>query len=277
MKKTLISILFLCTLTTLLFGQDIPHSSSGYYRFFGGEVLVRFKGKAVPIEVAKEKGLFVNAGQRLKRLPWATPSTIQPQVGISDRFVSIQNYEYSYSYQSESSWEIDAYNSVSTRQRSTNMAIGRLSTPGHTPSTSQSAQINDLINQQMEYENSIDASVTDGELKPEGFADSIQMRMTLTPNMDIPGAYCAVLSDYYSANGEHFAVTQTKWIGDLLANIPEELAFSIKLKEGDYSKSRTHFYLFSEDGKPLATNLSAGLKELSVEELRSIIEKSKRN
>ncbi|MDQ8197867.1 hypothetical protein QEH56_06900 [Pelagicoccus enzymogenes] len=276
MKRALLSILFLGTLTHSANPQEEPSPGSGYYQFYGAEVLVRFKGEAVPIVAAKKKGVFVQNGKRLKRLPWSTLSTIQPQIGVSNRLVSVEDFSYSYFYQSESRWESDAYNSVSSRQRATNLAIAKLSTPGQNPTASQMAQIDELMTEQMDYENQMDTLINDGELKAEGYADSVRMSMTLTPVMDVPGAYCAVLTDYYRADGEHFVVTKTEWLGDLLANIPEEIDFVMKLREGDYSKSRSQFYLFSEDGVPVPTNLSTGLKELSIDELKELANQAQR-
>lgn len=270
MKTALSFILCISLLPTLSTAQEETSQNSGYYQFYTSEVLVRFKGKAVPIKAAKKKGVFVSAGNRLKRLPWSTPARLQPQIGVSNRFVTVADYDYSYFYQGESRWEAEAYDSVRLRQRQTNMAITSLSTPGQSPSASQQAQIDDLIIEQQEYEQEMGKLVRDGELKADGYGDSVRMSLTLTPNMDIPRAYCAILTDYHRVDGERFVVTKTRWIGDLLKGIPEELNFTLKLREGDYSNSKSQFYLFSGDSKPVPTNFSNGLKELNVAELKEL-------
>lgn len=237
----------------------------------GAEVLVRHKGMAVPIVSAQKKGIFIESRKGTKRLPWSTICKVQPQMGISKRFVSVEDFQYSYFYQGESRWETDAHNSTMSRERDTNMAIAAVSSSANLSSEERQEQIQALTSAQNEYERQMDTLINDGELRADGYGDSVRVKMTLMPTADIQNAYCAIMTDYMRADGTRLVSTKIEWLGDLLKDIPEEVDFTQFLAEGDYSQSRTELHLFSGNSKLIPTTLSKALKELSVDEMNTLL------
>lgn len=62
-------------------------------------------------------------------------------------------------------------------------------------------------------------------------------------------------------------VVRIKKIGNLDTGRPNKVRFSYPLPEGFVNDKGIELFLFHEDGKPLATNLSRNLRPLTVEEV----------
>ena len=67
------------------------------------------------------------------------------------------------------------------------------------------------------------------------------------------------------------------WGGDLMEGVPQKVAFSLALSEGVYAESSVELFLYSGEGKPVATSLSRGLKELTNKQLERLIELEQRS
>jgi len=107
-------------------------------------------------------------------------------------------------------------------------------------------------------------------------SDLINVRFDLLPETDLKNVYCAMVVRYLQkddSNSGKFAkvkMVRMKKIGNLDTGRPNKVRFSYPLSEGFVNDKGIEIFLFSGDGKPLATNLSRNLRPLTVEELRKI-------
>ncbi|MDQ8182921.1 hypothetical protein [Pelagicoccus sp. SDUM812005] len=272
MKFTLIPAICLLLFPNVSIAQSEKSQSSGYYQFQGATILTHFKGKAAPIIEASPKGFYVQKGKRgKKRMSWGTPCIAQPVFSVSDKLISIENLNYRFFYRKDAYHEEAAYHEMRLKNRETQHKIGMLQGTGN------ETAIASLIEEQAEFEDNMEALIQDGELKQQGHADSIELKMTLRPNSDIKGAYMAIMATHLNNEGELRVAVKVEWLGDLLKNIPEEISFQKLLGEGDYRNSRTEFYFFTKDSTPIPSNESNGLKELSLEELQRVISATERS
>lgn len=259
------------TLNVIAQDSDISVShNSGYYYFIGAEMLVQYKKNAEPIISADKRGIYVDIGKKKpKRFPWHTFCLFKPKAGISNRFVDFNELSYNFVYQKPSFREKEAYDTIRAKARETNIHIQRIRATQGNSDAGQEA-IDMLETERDEFTSSLADMIDNDDLKMAGHADSIEVKMTLTPTTDIKDAYCAVMVDYNEISGKRRGVYKMSPLGDLLKDIPETTSFKLFLGEGDFTQSRFELYLFSGDGSQIATSESRGLRMLSLSELEEM-------
>lgn len=270
MKGILTFFLALFSSFLVVSAQDPTESlneESGYYTFRGADILAKYGSKAHPIVSADKKGVYLDIGKKNpKRVRWDTQCMAKPRIGVSNTFVKAEGLNYDFFYRNDGDQEERAYDAIRDKERETSFKIGMLGSTGSN-GTSNSDEIAALESERDEFVNQMETIIDDDDLKQEGHADSINLELTLTPSIDIPEAFCAVMADYYRLDGQRRVAVKVHRLGDLLQDIPESVSFSLLLAEGDYQKSRVELFLFTGDGDPLPTTLSRGLRMLSKDEL----------
>lgn len=250
---------------------DPDTQDSGYYHFLGAEILVQYRKIAAPIISTDKKGVYVDIGKKKpKRFPWHTICLGRTTIGVSNRFVDITDMDYKFFYQNASFREKEAYDKIRAKARETSIHITQIRASQGGSGSVQDA-IDMLETQYAEFAADLEELIENDDLKIAGHADSIDLKMTLTPTSDIRDAYCAAMVDYSEVSGKRRVVYKLNRLGDLLKDIPETTSFTMLLGEGDFRQSRFELFLFSGDGSPIATNRSRGLRMLSVAEFEELI------
>ncbi len=275
MKAPLLPIATLCVLSSSVLAQeseDPKTQESGYYYFLGAEILVQYRQIAAPIISTDKKGIYANIGKKKpKRFPWHSFCLSRPRVGISNRFIDIADFNYSFIYQKPSFREREAYDTIRAKARETNIHIQRIRATQGSGNAGQDS-IDMLETELDDFTSSLADMIDNDDLKLAGHADSIEVAMTLTSTSDVKDAYCAIMVDYNGISGKRRGVYKLSPLGDLLKDIPETTSFKLFLGEGDFRQSRFELYLYSGDGSQIATNRSSGLRMLSVTELEELME-----
>lgn len=274
MKAPLSLVASLCLLIGSSLAQipsDPGQEESGYYHFRGAEILLQYRKEALPIVSTDRKGIYVDIGKRKpKRLPWHTFCLSRPMTSVSNQFVDIADLDHEYIYQKPSFREKEAYDTIRAKARETNIHIQRIRATQGSSDAGQEA-IDMLETERDEFTSNLADMIDNDDLKMTGHADSIEVKLTLTPTSDIKDAYCAVMVDYNQIDGKRRGVYKLSPLGDLLKDIPETTSFKLFLGEGDFRQSSFELYLFSGDGSPIATSRSQNLRMLSVTELDELM------
>ncbi len=271
MKYPLILLVVLYSFSIHAFAQDASEAEqqeSGYYIFRGSEILVRYKNLALPIASTDKKGVYLQKGDGTKKVRWSSPCMANPLITVSNKFIDLSDLQYEFVYQKASNSEELAYEAIREKERQTNSDIIAVYEGS---STTKLQDIAELEYEREEFEDATDTTIRNGELLAEGFADSIQLKMTLTPTFDLKNSYGAIMVDYTKLDGERRVAVKLHRIGDLLQGIPEVVTISTHLGEGDYRSSRIEIFLFEDNGTPLPTPLSSSLRMLSTTELKELI------
>jgi len=273
MKTPLPLIVSLCSFAASTFAQEFSDPGtreSGFYQFFGTEILAHYRKKIEPIVSADQKGIYVDIGKKKpKRLSWNTFCASKPIVGVSNRLIHINDLNHSVFYQKESRTDGKAYDAIRQRKDHTDTEIAQLkSVESITPAAREAIEMLEL--ERDVFTSNMEDLIRNDDLKKEGHADSIRVELKLTPDSDYGNAFCAVVADYSNTRGERRVVIKLSRLGELLKDIPETRSFSVFLGEGDFRQSRFEFYLFSGDGTPIPTNRSRGLRMLSVAEFEEL-------
>lgn len=272
MKYPAILLVAFYTLSIHTFAQDTSEAEqkeSGYYIFRGSEILVRHKKLALPIASADKKGVYLTKGNGTKKVRWSSACMATPLLTVSNKFIDLSDLQYEFVYQKASDSEELAYEAMREKERQTNYDIIKVYEGS---SDTKLQDIAELEFEREEFEADTETNIRNGDLLAEGFADSIQLSMTLTSLFDIKDAYAAVMVDYAKLDGERRVAVKLHRIGDLFQESPDKISISTYLGEGDYRSSRIEIFLFEGNATPLPTSLSSSLRMLSVAELKALAE-----
>ncbi len=263
MKTIICSGLFVCIIATHGIAADseqISNEDSGYHAFLGARIFARYNSEMFPVVSADRKGIYLDIGKRApKRVRWSTPCLAKPVTSASDNLVKAEEFNYTFYYRKDAYQEERAYDDIREKERETSFQIGLLGSPNG----STSDQIEELELERDEFVDQMESAIEKDELLQDGFADSVNVSIKLTPSSDIEEAFCAVMADYNRIDGQRRVAVKVQRIGEMLGDIPKDLSLSFLLVEGDYKQSRLEFFLFSGDGSPIPTTLSRGLRKLT--------------
>jgi len=142
------------------------------------------------------------------------------------------------------------------------------------------SQIEDVQQDNSDFQSSMQDSLDMGTFEAEELADTVHVKGTLIPKTDLPGAYCVIVVDYDVQDLEtgelegrgRFA--RAKYIGDLLAE--EIVELRVRVSTGEFNKETAEFqmHLFTGDGEQVAMSNSRGLKPLTPQEVATFRELS---
>lgn len=270
MKTLLPFILSLgCIGVPVVAQENVPSldEKSGYYEFLGAEILAPYRSKPRPVVSADKKGIYVADGNKTRRVAWSSPCMATPKMSASNRLIKVENLSHDFYYRKNSQYEERAYHDIQAKDRDTAFKIAQIGPTGGIGSGSADA-VAALEMERDEFEDQMESLIQNDDLIIEGHADSIYLRLTVTPPVDLDEAYCAVMVGYRKTDGntnssQRRVAVRVHRLGKLLQDIPEEVSFSLFLGEGDYRNSQFEIFLFSGDGSPLPTSLSRRLKMLT--------------
>jgi hypothetical protein len=227
----------------------------------------------LPIVSADKKGVYVADGKRERRVPWSTPCRASAKTSVSNQLMAVENMSHDFYYGKTSKTEDRADSDIRKKDRDIAFQIAQIG-PGGAGSSNAEA-IAALEKERDNFEDQVESMIYEKTLVVEGHADSVSMRLSLTPSVHVQEALCAVMVVYrktgknLKTSERRLAVGVQRW-GDLVENTPKDVSFTLFLAEGYYRDARLELFLFSGDGSPLPSNLSRNLQMLTNAEYENV-------
>ena len=261
---------------------------SGYFIFLGADLRAALGSKYFPVVAADGRGVFVESNKGVKRVGYASNCNYMPVVSLSTNYVAVEDFNQSYIHIGKSRRESQAMADVMAAGAQSEIEVSRLSDQieENAPAGSSAEVKNEMIYDeiadvqfdQQNLEEQVRGAIEDDSFSQEGINDTVFVSMVLNPAYDIEDGYCALVVSYFKGDayerfkGHRQTTVRIRKIGDLLGGIPNKVSVSAFIGEGNYEDAVCEFYVFSGDGKPIATSESQGLKHLTNEQLRRLQE-----
>lgn len=260
---------------------DSVVSESGYYAFFSGDLVAAYKSGFLPVLSGDKKGVYIDTGLGIKRVRYSTECRLLPKLVISDKVVTISDVKYGFDNLRQSQLEAGAMtemmqNELATERTALLRGGGIAGAPPGGPSEEVQAEINEMKEVQAKNSEFVKESLENDAYSRGAFSDLINVKFNLFSETDLENVYCAMAVRYLRRdrnNSEKLAKAQMvriKKIGNLNTGRPNKVRFSYALPEGFANDNGIELFLFTGDGKPIATNLSRNLRPLTVAELKRI-------
>jgi len=276
--------------------QEDAGDTSGYFMFLGAELRAEFRSRLLPVLSADRKGLYVDNVKGIKRVRYGARCALEPTVSLSTSIAQIEGLDLNFSNRAQTRRESQALAAMQSAANvsesnvarvnqniegvEADMASGVISREqGEAQIQNLEVESSDIQQSQQNLEDFTQDALAGGDFAPDGVNDTVHLKMDVVSSEDLANAYCAVVLKYV----ENTAIARLKEgpsvrvfirkVGDLQAEIPQRVRFSASLgSEGVYNDAEVELYLFAGDGRPIATNLSRGLKMLTQAQLERLRE-----
>lgn len=278
--RAFVAVLFVVFHWTVSVGEPASEES-GFYAFESGRILVSYKSGFLPVLSADKKGIYIETERGLKKVRYSTPCRLFPHTAISDEIVGISEIEFGFDNLKQARLESSAVTDMMMAEAGTEMAIvlkgGSVSgVPSASLSEETAAEIKDLRDRQELDNETMQRSLEEDAYSRGELSDLINVKFRLQSETDLVNVYCAMVVRYVQSGFDgskelrKAAVVRMKRVGDLDEGIPEKVKFTYPLAEGFVNEAGIDILLFHGESQPLATNLSRGLRSLTVEELEKL-------
>lgn len=265
------------------FAASVSAADSGrrHYAFSSGDLVAAYKSGFLPVLSGDKRGVYVDTGRGIKRIRYSAECRLLPKLGISNQIVTISDAKFGFDNLRQARLETGAVSEMMQNEAATEAAIlmkggGIAGGPPEGLSDEIQAEINEMKTRQAETSEFVKESLEDDAYDRGELSDIINVKFSLLPEKDLENVYCAMLVRYLQRDGNNsgeFAkvqVVRMKKIGNLNTGRPNKVKFSYPLPEGLVNDKGIELFLFSGDGKPLATNLSRNLRPLTKEEFERV-------
>lgn len=290
MKTSYISKNLVVTLAlSLVLGTwSSAQEEAGGYLFFGSSVSAESGKSHFPIVGVDKKNIFVDAGIDVKKVSMRAPCRVRSELILSERFADVLEIKFNTSSMANTQRASQAVSDMHYADFQSEVEIARLQGGMENPNadtlSASDQQIMDKVESVRQDNSDFQASMQDGldmgTFEADELVDTVHVRGTLIPAVDLPGAYCVVVitHDYQDLEtGEiegrgRFA--RAKYIGDLLQD--EIVEIRVRVSTGEFNKESAEYelHLFTENGEQVALSNSRGLKPLTPQEVATFKELS---
>ncbi|MBN12385.1 MAG: hypothetical protein CMI17_05190 [Opitutaceae bacterium] len=264
-------------------------SEPGGYLFFGTSVSAEAGESHFPIVSVDKKNIFVDAGIDVKKVSLRAPCHVRAELMLSESFADVLEMKFTTtsmtnlqrSAQAVSDMQFSAVQSeIAVSMLSSQLEGDPLSVDASPADMAIQSQIEDVQQNNSDFQSSMQDSLDMGNFEAEELADTVHVKGTIIPKTDMPGAYCVIVVGYDIHNLEtgemegrgRFA--RAKYIGDLLAEDIVELRVRVSTGEFDKETAEFQMHLFTGDGEQVAMSNSRGLKPLTPQEVATFRELS---
>lgn len=243
--------------------------------FLGVEPLVKTAKSFLPIKSVKKKHIFVDNGDNAKRLPIQTPCVLRTQWIMTEKFAEVLEMKTSMAL-TGSQTETDALaNMIQNERRSAILAAdARNSGDGRLAAS--------IEERNRDYQSSVQDLIERGELVEEGLADTITIRSSILPQLDIDDASIVACVTYDIQDPETGSVLQrggsakAYYLGDLRMGEVHEIKFRAVMKSFKEEGAEVSMHLYSSNGDQVALSNSQNLKSLTPEQAKKLREQSQK-
>jgi len=252
--------------------SDNPDSElSEYYRFQGCFLWAKHKTETFPVVAAHKKGLVIDSGRGLKRVPYTSASGYKQRLLLARNLVKVENVEFDFNYIADGTFRNEAIRQMNSMDFESDIQTSLATIGQRTVGTSE--QVQQIETDRREFENEMLNVLEEGENGMVGLANSVDLTATLNPKFDIENAFCALVMSFIKDDPKSelpqkkATALRVRKLGNLQAGIPNKVSFTVDLSLGSYKPENCEIFLYSGDSTPLPTSVSKFLKRMKTKDL----------
>lgn len=243
----------------------LAEDESGAYLFLGVEVMAKTGRSHYPISSVKKKHVYVEIGDKVKRLPIRTPCVLRTEWVLTEHYAEVLETNHSVKLLNDQS-ELDAMAEMLRQERRNNMAAYDARNSGDRELAARIEERNE------DYQSSTQNALDRGDFIKDGTADTIVIDTSILPLTDIKSAYAVACVTYDQEDldtGESFGrggSARARFIGDLTSGEIHQLKFNVVVETFKRQGAEILLYLYTKNGDPIALSNSSKLKRLTPEQ-----------
>ncbi len=253
-----------------------PESES-VYLFIGGELSAKQGKGSYPILSMNKRHIVLDRGTETRKASRNAQILMRLRTTLSYSLVEVNRFEFSFSSTIPAEIEARAMSEMMRHQWGTDTEIAIIPDTINQVGRRRSAyyeQIEELERENRKFQEDVEYETSDLIFDAEKIADTIHLDLELFPDLDYEDAYVAVAVGIEDESGESRVGSNSQvvvgYLGTLRANTVEEFKLRMSLKPILAENAVCELFLFSEEGKPIAMNLSRGLKKFTREQIEAL-------
>lgn len=258
-------------------GDELPH-----YAFISGELTTSFKNSVQTIAGSDGKKLLLE--DTTLRLPFGKNVSFRftPAVALSNEFAEVSEVSVAFNSIAASKREANVAADNQAIQDGANLEVGRLESQASAAialgnedaaiELQQKAQ--EIAFETSELISQTQAMIDEGWFEKEDVFDLYFATFSIKPHQDIKDAFAALVMTYDETDPLlkrqeiKKSIVSMASLGDLMADTETPIKVSKSFVEQTVIGAEIEVFIFSGEGKPIATNRSSALKQLTPEQLK---------
>ena len=279
LKNLVCAPLFSCFAICGLFAQEEP----GGYLFFGTEATALAGKSHYPIVSMDQKNIFVDIGTGVKKVSNRVPCGVRTELILTESFAEVLDMKFNTSSMRNIQRASQAVSDMHVASFQSEVEIARIQGFGGTTAEQELSEgdqqkITDIRQDNEDFQSGMQEGLDNGAFEADELVDTIHVKGTLIPRVDIEGAYCVVVV-YYDREDPNTkeiegrgSFARGRYVGDMLQD--EIVELRVRCAVGEFNKETAEYrlHLFSRDGEQVAMSNSRGLKPLTVQEVATFRE-----
>lgn len=251
-------------------------NSDSVYLYVGGDLSAKHGNGQYPVLSMTKRNIILDKGTSTKKVGKGADILLRLRPTIAYSLVDVQKFDFSFSSTIPASIEARALSEMMRHQWGTDTEIASI--PKFVSRGSRSRidyeQIEELNRETKQYQEDLQDESSVMMFDAELLVDTIHLDLELVPESDHENAYIALAvgvsdpSDNDKVGGNSQVVVE--YLGTLRANRVEEFKLRMSLKPFIADDANCELFLFCENGKQVATNLSRGVKQFTREQIEAL-------
>lgn len=266
----------------LLIAQSVDEvteslDSESVFLFVGGELSAKQGKGTYPIHSMNKRHIILDKGTETRKVSRNSQILMRLKPTLSYSMVELNRFNFTFSSTIPAVLEARAMSEMIRHDWGTDTQISIIP-----DAISQSGrrrneyyeQVEELRRENREYQEDLEDETRDMIFEAERISDTIHLDLEFLPDLDYEDAYVAVAVGAGDSSGESTVGSNSQvvvgYLGTLRANTVEEFKLRMSLRPFHAENAVCELFLFSNDGRPIATNLSRGLKKYTREQLEAL-------
>ncbi len=251
--------------------------SESVYLFIGGELSAKQGRGNYPVHSISKRHIIIDKGTGTRKVSQSSQILMRLKPMLSYSMVEVNRFEFSLSSTIPAALEARAMSEMMRHDWGTDTQISVI--PDAISQSRQRRndyydQVEELERENREYQEDLEDETQNLIFEVEKIKDTIHLDLEFLPNLDYENAYVAVAVGAGSDKGDSTVGGNSQvvvgYLGTLRANTVEAFKLRMSLKPFRTENAVCELFLFCEDGRPIATSLSRGLKKYTKEEIEAL-------
>ena len=251
--------------------------SESVYLFIAGDLSAKQGKGSYPIHSMNKRHIVLDKGTGTQKASRNAQILMRLRPTLSYSLVEVSQFDFTFSSTIPSEIEARAMSEMVRHQCGTDTEIAIIPdaiNQGGRRSNAYFDQLELLKQENRQFQEDLEYEASDLIFEAERIVDTIHLDLELLPELDYEDAYVAVAVGIGDHSAESKVGSNSQvvvgYLGTLRANNVEEFKLRMSLKPFFAENAVCELFLFSEDGKPVATNLSRGLKAYTREQIEAL-------
>ncbi len=251
------------------------------YLFVSGDLSAKQGRGNYPVLAMTKRHLLLDKGTTTRRISKDAPIMMRLKPSVSYSIVGVNKFDYSFSSTIPATIEARAMSEMMRHEIGTDTALSTVPRTFGAGGRSRLDydQIEELTQDNVRFREDLIDETDQLVHYAEKIVDTIHLDLELSPEIDYEDAYVAVAVGENNAGGNPGVGSNSQvvvgYLGTMRANQVERFKLRMALRPFVGDNAVCELFLFCEEGKAIATDISRELKKLTREQLANLVRPQK--